>query len=122
MTSGFCFGFFVPSDVSVCLLVRLFITRAPIPSGAADPEARRFQHAVLTNTHKHSHTQGLAEQRNKCKPVAYCLPAPHSRHTTTAAAAPADATPGTQHPGRLFSAHTAQQSTVTHGHPLRDQR
>ena len=26
-----------------------------------DPEARRFQHAVLTNTHKHSHTQGLAQ-------------------------------------------------------------
>ena len=37
MTSGFCFGFFVPSDVSVRLLVRLFITRAPIPSGAAEP-------------------------------------------------------------------------------------
>lgn len=37
-----------------------------------------FQHAVLTDTHRQSHTD-CAMQRNKCKPIAHCLPAQH-RH------------------------------------------
>lgn len=34
-----------------------------------------LQHTVLTDTHKHNHTQGLVVRRNKCKSTAYCLPA-----------------------------------------------
>lgn len=88
-----------------------------------DSEARSFQHAVLTDTHKHNHTQGPAEQRNKCKPVAYCL----SLHSATAASAVAALAPCGCNPRNttavppVLCTHS-RASTITHGHPLHHQR
>lgn len=76
-----------------------------------DSKARSFQHAVLTDTHKHSHTQGLAAQRNKCKPVACCLPAQAQPSPPPGLLLPGtDTTPGTRPVPPVPGTHSRAQS------------